>query len=238
MQLAVRNREARPKKRVGRPRASGRAPTGDTREEILKAAAKLFAERGVIGTSTKQIAAASGLRQSAIFHWFPSKEAILESLFSKGWDRSLEYFERLSQSDLPGSVKLCMSLTYDARLVAGAEPYIQVMIVPPELRQPKFKRLLQKRQRLIAHLERFIEQAVTEGDFRSVAPSAAARMVLAVDEVVLDAAKIQSPSLPQDHAAHVVDFALHALVKDHSRIPVILHAVERQTKMDVAAPAA
>jgi TetR/AcrR family transcriptional regulator len=216
------------KRRVGRPRVSGTQPM-DPVEDILQAAGRLFAERGFLGTSTAQIAASAGLRQSAIFHWFPTKESILERLFSRGWDRSLDYFEMISSSNLPGAVKMCVCLSYDARLVAGAEPYIQVMIVPPELRQPRFKKLLQKRQRLIAYFEDFIRQAIHEGDFRDVEPAEAARMVLAVDEVVLDAARIRKPRSPQSHAALVVDFALHALVARPGRIEAMLQAVAEQS---------
>jgi AcrR family transcriptional regulator len=178
-----------------------------------------------VGTSTRQIATAVGLRQSALFHWFASKEALLEELFSRGWDRSLDYFARVADLDLPGAVKLCMCLGYDAKLVAGAEPHIQVMIVPPELRQPRFKRLLQKRQRLIDYLADFIQQAIDDGDFRRLDAHEAARMVLAVDEVILDAARAQRPSSPRQHAEHVVDFALHALVAERSRIAKILAGI-------------
>ncbi len=83
------------KRRVGRPRATGLSPTASPREDILRAAARLFAVRGFLGTTTGQIAGAAGLSQSAIFHWFSSKESILELLFSQGWDRSLAYFRRL-----------------------------------------------------------------------------------------------------------------------------------------------
>lgn len=217
------------KRRVGRPRANGAAPSADPREDILRVAAKLFAERGFVGTSTRQIATAVGLRQSALFHWFPSKEALLEELFSRGWDRSLEYFSRIAGSSLPGAVKLCMCLSYDARLVAGAEPYIQVMIVPPELRQPKFKRLLQKRQRLIDYFVNFILEAIADGDFRRLDAEEAARMVLAVDEVILDAARTQRPPSPRQHADLVVDFALHALVAERSRIPKIRRAMASES---------
>jgi AcrR family transcriptional regulator len=222
------------KRRVGRPRASGDKPNVDPAEDILQAAARLFAERGFLGTSTGQIAAAAGLRQPAIFHWFKSKETILETLFSRGWDRSLAYFESISRSDLPGSVKLCLCLMYDARFVAGADPHIQVMIVPPELRQPRFKKLLLKRQRLIAYLEEFIRQAIREGDFRDVEPAEAARMALAVDEVVLDAARPQTIHTPQKHAAMVVDFALHALAADKSRLARIQRFLGEHRVREVA----
>jgi hypothetical protein len=110
------------------------------------------------------------------------------------------------------------------------------MIVPPELRQSKFKRLLQKRQRLIGFLETFIAQAIQEGDFRALDPSETARMLLAIDEVVLDAARSQAPLSPRDHASAVVDFALHALVSEHRRVTRILRAVEAQLAADTLYP--
>lgn len=215
------------KRRVGRPRADGREPTVGPVEDILHAAARLFAERGFVGTSTAQIAAAAGLRQSAVFYWFATKDAILETLFARGWDRSLAYFERVGGMSLPSAVKLCLCLGYDAYFVADAEPALQVMIVPPELRQPRFKHLLRKRQRLISYLEDFIGQAIVEGDFRAIEPAAAARMVLAIDEVVLDAAPPRRKISPRRHAETAVDFALHALAVDRARMRRIRRQVER-----------
>jgi TetR/AcrR family transcriptional regulator len=214
-----------PKRRVGRPRANGRQPTASPREDVLQAAGWLFAERGFLGTSTSQIAAAAGLRQSAIFHWFKTKESILETLFAQGWDRSLEYFSQIAATRLPGAVKLCLCLGYDARLVAGSKPHIQLMIVPPELRQPRFRRLLRKRQRLITYLEGFIRQAMREGDFRANDPEQTARMVLAIDEVVLDVARTCRPRSPGTHARAVMEFALHALVSKRGRMAAIRAAV-------------
>jgi AcrR family transcriptional regulator len=218
------------KRRIGRPRASGNNASLDPAEDILQAAGRLFAERGFVGTSTEQIAAAAGLRQSAIFHWFPTKESILETLFARGWDRSLEYFRHIDSRDLPGAVKLCLCLSYDARFIAGAERHIQVMIVPPELRQPRFRRLLRKRQRLIAYFEEFIRQAVEEGDFRSLDPSDGARMVLAIDETVLDPARPRTARSPQKHVVTVLDFALHALVSGSARIDRIQRLVAKEAK--------
>ena len=207
-------------RRVGRPRATGARAGEDPAEDILRAAAALFASHGFAGTSTAQIAAAVGLGQSAIFHWFRNKDAILETLFSRGWDRSLAYFAEVDALDLPAAVKLCICLSYDAAFVAGAEPYLKLMIVPAELHQPRFRKLLDKRRRLIAMLEHFIALAIADGDFRDVDPARAARMVLAVDEVVLDAAAAEVPS-PDAHAAMAVDFVLHALAADRRRMTAI-----------------
>jgi AcrR family transcriptional regulator len=62
---------------VARPRKSEER---DTRQDILDAALDLFAENGFFGTSMREIARRVGVRESALYHHFPSKEAILEGL--------------------------------------------------------------------------------------------------------------------------------------------------------------
>ena len=48
-----------------------------TREEILAAAAGLFAERGYAATSTRLIADTVGIRQASLYYHFANKEQIL-----------------------------------------------------------------------------------------------------------------------------------------------------------------
>jgi len=52
-----------------------------TRDKIMKAAAKLFSERGYDRVSTREIAAAIGINSASIYYHFPSKEDILRSLY-------------------------------------------------------------------------------------------------------------------------------------------------------------
>ena len=71
-------------------RPSPRAPAGcsqdgrssrrrgpETREAIHRAAIELFARLGYHATSMRAIASAAGVQPAAIYHWYPSKEAIL-----------------------------------------------------------------------------------------------------------------------------------------------------------------
>jgi hypothetical protein len=55
-------------------------------------------------------------------------------------------------------------------------------------------------------------------------------MLLAIDEVILDAARVRKPRTPQSHAALVVEFALHALVARRSRIATILRLITEQSR--------
>ena len=60
-----------------------RPPNADgqrTRQAILDAALALFAEKGFFGTSLRDVAGAVGVRESALYNYFPGKEALFEAL--------------------------------------------------------------------------------------------------------------------------------------------------------------
>src|SRR5262245_9610878 len=64
-----------------------------TRQAILDAALALFAERGYFGTSLRDVARAVGVRESALYNYFPGKEALFEAILTAD---SAEKVERLS----------------------------------------------------------------------------------------------------------------------------------------------
>lgn len=53
-------------------------------EEVLEAAAAVFAERGFHGASTQDIADRLGMRQASLYYYFTSKEAALEQVCQRG----------------------------------------------------------------------------------------------------------------------------------------------------------
>lgn len=61
-----------------------------TRQAILDAALDLFADKGYFGTSLRDVAAAVGVRESALYNYFASKETLFEALIAADHDSRLE----------------------------------------------------------------------------------------------------------------------------------------------------
>ena len=61
---------------------------GETREAVLDAALDVFAEKGFHGASLKDIAAIVGVRDSAIYHYFESKEALVDAILAERSNRA------------------------------------------------------------------------------------------------------------------------------------------------------
>src|SRR5215207_7996420 len=75
-------------------------------DEIIDAAASVFAERGFHGTSTQAIADVLGMRQASLYYYFPSKEAALQVVCEKGVDGFLDNAEAIIATDAPSLEKL------------------------------------------------------------------------------------------------------------------------------------
>jgi len=67
-----------------------------TRQQVLDAAKKIFAEHGFAGTSLARIAEESGISDGLILHHFKSKENLYETVLN---DLSQEYYEAIIDVD-------------------------------------------------------------------------------------------------------------------------------------------
>ncbi|MCW5772659.1 MAG: TetR family transcriptional regulator [Rhodospirillaceae bacterium] len=93
-------------------RAPGRPSTrhAKRRDEILRMAAGVFAEKGFHGASMRDIAARLGMRQAALYYYFPSKTGILEAICREGITHFVEKVGIIAAAPLPAEEKLRRAL--------------------------------------------------------------------------------------------------------------------------------
>jgi AcrR family transcriptional regulator len=66
--------------------SAGQVEGSSTRHRILQVALSLMSQKGVDGTSMRDLAAAAGLNVASLYHYFPSKRELLEAvLIEKGY---------------------------------------------------------------------------------------------------------------------------------------------------------
>ena len=74
--------------RISRSSTTVRAPVGDKRQAILRAAIKVFAGKGYFNSKVSDIAGEAGIADGTVYLYFKSKDEILHSIF----DRAMEDF--------------------------------------------------------------------------------------------------------------------------------------------------
>jgi TetR/AcrR family fatty acid metabolism transcriptional regulator len=78
----------------------------DRRRQILDAAVKVFATRGFTQCRVSDIAEEAGVAYGLVYHYFGSKDAVLDTLFTERWDVMIELIEEVDRQDLPAREKL------------------------------------------------------------------------------------------------------------------------------------
>src|SRR5207247_6522882 len=81
-------------------------PTGSTRVDILKSAAKAFRRLGYHGATVEQIAAALHMKKGNLYYYFKNKEAILFACHQYSLDELIRLLDEVEQSGLPADEKL------------------------------------------------------------------------------------------------------------------------------------
>ena len=81
-----------------------------TRQAILDAALDLFAEKGFFGTSLRDVATAVGVRESALYNYFPSKDALFEAIIAAHQDSRIERLAPLADGPITDGRALLVRL--------------------------------------------------------------------------------------------------------------------------------
>jgi AcrR family transcriptional regulator len=164
------------------PTPTRRLPADERRVQILREASHLFGSRGFKGTTTRDIAAAVGITEAALYRYFPSKEAMYAAILD----------ERAASSDLLEAIEPAARAGDDRAVFAGialtllrsveADPSILRLILYSALEGHELSQPFQERRilRLREFLASYIERRARDGAFRALDPVLTARAFMSM----------------------------------------------------------
>jgi len=195
----------------------------------LVEAARLFAVKGYHGTSTREIAAAVGIRQPSLFHHFESKEAIMSALYDYDLSTAVQTAALEATKPGPPEIRLYAYLLDDVQWLLCSPYDLGGLHRMHVLREPAFAKWRDKLDELRRYRLQMIREAIDSGAFIDIAPEFAHEAITAMIVGVIQSHDPDAKKNPERHARELAGLALRALLKDPSDLAKIRRlAAERE----------
>ena len=160
----------------------------DKRRQILDAAVRVFARRGFHACRVSDIADEAGVAYGLVYHYFTSKDEVLDTVFLERWNVLLEVIrEADAADDLSARDKLARIATFIVDSYAHDPDVMKVIIVEVTRAANSFGRThLDKIREAYGLIGDIVAKAQARGEFRSdVTPEFAALAFYGAIEQVL-----------------------------------------------------
>jgi len=136
--------------------------------QIIKAAARIFAERGFHGATTQDIADVLGIRQASLYYYFSSKEAALELVCLKGVEGFFEAAKIIAARPESARKRLTSLINSHLSPLVDRADFVKVFLNERQHLPGESRRRIGRWSR---GLERIFEDVIKEGvaksEFRS-----------------------------------------------------------------------
>jgi TetR/AcrR family transcriptional regulator, fatty acid metabolism regulator protein len=166
---------------------TGAAPAADKRRMILDAAVRVFARQGFNQCRVSDIADEAGVAYGLVYHYFRSKDEVLDTLFLERWNVLLEAIRELDGRELEPREKLHVIVSFIVDSYRHDPDLMKVIIVEVTRAANSFGQThLAKIREAYGLIAEIVEQAQAEGKFRpDVTPEFAAMAFYGAIEQVL-----------------------------------------------------
>jgi TetR/AcrR family fatty acid metabolism transcriptional regulator len=167
--------------------ATARPAAVDKRRLILDAAVRVFARQGFHTCRVSDIADEAGVAYGLVYHYFQSKDDVLDTLFLERWDVMLDAIREVDAQDVPAREKLRAIASFIVDSYRHDPDLMKVIIVEVTRAANSFGAVhLDKINEAYAQIRGIVEQAQRSGEFRTaVTPEFAAMAFYGAIEQVL-----------------------------------------------------
>ena len=170
--------------------SSRAAAAADKRRQILDAAITVFARQGFHACRVSDVADEAGVAYGLVYHYFQSKEEILNTLFAERWQVMLDAIGEIDrQQDIPARDKLYLVASFIIDSYRHEPQLMKVIIVEVTRAANSFGREhLAKIREAYDMIGQIVEGAQREGVFkREISADFAALMFYGAIEQLLSA---------------------------------------------------
>jgi TetR/AcrR family transcriptional regulator, fatty acid metabolism regulator protein len=149
----------------------------DKRRLILDAAVRVFARRGFHHCRVSDVADEAGVAYGLVYHYFRSKDEILNTLFLERWQVMLDAIAEIDSRDLPAREKLYAVASFIIDSYRHDPDLMKVIIVEVTRAANSFGAVhLEKIREAYEAIAGIVERAREEGSFKTGIPSEFAAM--------------------------------------------------------------
>jgi AcrR family transcriptional regulator len=162
-------------------------PAVDKRRVILDAAVRVFARQGFHTCRVSDIADEAGVAYGLVYHYFQSKDEVLDTLFLERWNVMLEAIAETDAQAIPAREKLHAIASFIIESYRHDPDLMKVIIVEVTRAANSFGAVhLAKISEAYGQISGIVEQAQQRGEFRdSVSAEFAAMAFYGAIEQVL-----------------------------------------------------
>jgi TetR/AcrR family transcriptional regulator, fatty acid metabolism regulator protein len=174
----------------------------DKRRQILDAAVRVFARKGFHASRVGDIAEEAGVAHGLLYHYFASKDAVLQAVFQENWNVLIERIGSVEETDEPAVDQLRHVAAIILRTWLHLPDVVRV-VIQEFGRSPELAERIGDLEQPIDLIERVIARGVERGEFRQDIDSRVAATVVygGIDELLTAWVLDRLPAAEADVAA-------------------------------------
>ncbi len=162
-------------------------PAVDKRRMILDAAVRVFARQGFHTCRVSDIADEAGVAYGLVYHYFGSKDEVLDTLFLDRWGVMVEAIAEIDGRDIPARDKLYGVASFIVDSYRHDPDLMKVIIVEVTRAANSFGAAhLSSISEAYRQIQNIVEKAQAKGEFRSTVTAQFAAMAFygAIEQVL------------------------------------------------------
>jgi TetR/AcrR family transcriptional regulator, fatty acid metabolism regulator protein len=165
--------------------ATKSAALEDKRRQLLDAAVRVFARKGFHASRVGDIAEEAGVAHGLLYHYFKSKDQVLEAVFHENWSILIARIESVEETDEPAADQIRHIAAIVLRTWLHLPDVVRV-VIQEFGRSPELGERIGELTLPIDALQRVIALGIERGEFRKdIDPAFAATVVYgSIDELL------------------------------------------------------